>query len=62
MRRHNQAQKIYNKYSRFGIKKKNRYLNGILVISTIQLIWLNIAPYAVLNEAVNQAVPQREGF
>ena len=55
MRRHNQAQKIYNKYSRFGIKKKNRYLNGILVISTIQLIWLNIAPYAVLNEAVNQA-------
>ena len=55
MRRHKQAQKIYNEYARFGIKKKNRYLNGILVIATIQLIWLEIAPYAVLNEAVNQA-------
>ena len=55
MRRHNQAQKIYNKYSKFGIKKKNRYLNSIPVLATIQLIWLEIAPYAVLNEAVDQA-------
>ena len=55
MRRHKQAQKIYNKYARFGINKKNRYLNSILVIATIQLIWLEIAPHAVLNEAVNQA-------
>ena len=55
MRRHNQAQKFFNKYAKFGIKKKNRYLNSILIIATIQLIWLKIAPYAVLNEAVNQA-------
>ena len=55
MRRHKQAQKIYSKYARFGIDKKNRYLNSILVIATIQLIWLEIAPHAVLNEAVNQA-------
>ena len=35
--------------------KKNRYLNGILTIATVQLIWLKSAPYAVLNDAVNQA-------
>lgn len=55
MRRHKQAQDIYNQYAKFGIKNKNRYLNGILTIATIQLIWLQIAPYAVLNDAVNHA-------
>ena len=55
MRRHKQIQFIYNKYSKFGIKKRNRYLNGILTIATTQLIWLKTAPYAVLNDAVNQA-------
>ena len=55
MRRHKQVQIIYNKYAKFGINKRNRYLNGILTIATIQLIWLKIAPYAVLNDAVNLA-------
>ena len=55
MRRHKQTQLTYNKYATIGIKKRNRYLNGILTIATVQLIWLNIAPYAVLNDAVNQA-------
>ena len=55
MRRHKQVQVIYNKHAKFGIKKRNRYLNGILTIATVQLIWLKIAPYAVLNDAVNQA-------
>ena len=55
MRRHKQIQVIYNKYAKFGIKERNRYLNGILTIATVQLIWLKIAPYAVLNDAVNQA-------
>jgi 16S rRNA (cytosine967-C5)-methyltransferase len=55
MRRHKQIQFIYNKYSKFGIKKRNRYLNGILTLATTQLIWLKTAPYAVLNDAVNQA-------
>ena len=55
MRRHRQAQKIYNKYAKEGIKPKNRYLNSILLIATVQLIWLEMAPYAVINEAVTQA-------
>ena len=55
MRRHRQAQKIYNKYAKEGIKPKNRYLNSILLIATVQLIWLEMAPYAVINEAVSQA-------
>jgi len=52
MRRHNQAETIYNKYSNFGIDKKNRFLNSILTMATIEIIWLKKAPYAVLNEAV----------
>ncbi|MDC0093981.1 hypothetical protein OAI86_06620 [Alphaproteobacteria bacterium] len=55
MRRHKQVQVIYNKYANFGIKRRNRHLNSILTIATVQLIWLKIAPYAVLNDAVNQA-------
>ena len=30
-------------------------MNSILLIATVQLIWLEIAPYAVINEAVYQA-------
>ena len=30
-------------------------MNSILLIATVQLIWLEIAPYAVINEAVSQA-------
>merc|ERR1711991_495736 len=33
----------------------NRYLNSILLIATVQLIWLEIVPYAVINESVSQA-------
>ena len=55
MRRHKQLQIFYNKYAKYGIKKRNRYLNGILTIASVQLIWLKSAPYAVLNDAVNQA-------
>ncbi len=55
MRRHKQAQRIYTKYAKEGIDPRNRYLNSILLIATVQLIWLEIAPYAVINEAVYQA-------
>ena len=55
MRRHKQAQRIYTKYAKQGIDPRNRYLNSILLIATVQLIWLEIAPYAVINEAVYQA-------
>ena len=55
MRRHKQAQRIYIKYAKQGIDSRNRYLNSILLIATVQLIWLEIAPYAVINEAVYQA-------
>src|SRR6056300_558897 len=55
MRRHKQAEYIYNQYSNFGINKKNRFLNTILTIATIQIVWLNIAPHAVLNEAVEHS-------
>ena len=55
MRRHKQAQRIYTKYAKQGIDPRNRYLNSILLIATVQLIWLKIAPYAVINEAVYQA-------
>ena len=55
MRRHKQAQRIYTKYAKQGINTRNRYLNSILLIATVQLIWLEIAPYAVINEAVSQA-------
>ena len=55
IRRHKQAQKIYTKYAKQGINPRNRYLNSILLIATVQLIWLEIVPYAVINEAVSQA-------
>ena len=55
IRRHKQAQKIYTKYAKQGINPRNRYLNSILLIATVQLIWLEIVPYAVINEAVYQA-------
>ena len=55
MRRHKQAQNIYTKYTKQGINPRNRYLNSILLIATVQLIWLDMAPYAVVNEAVSQA-------
>ena len=55
MRRHKQAQNIYTKYAIQGINPRNRYLNSILLIATVQLIWLEMAPYAVVNEAVSQA-------
>ncbi len=55
MRRHKQAQNIYTKYAKYGLNPRNRYLNSILLIATVQLIWLEMAPYAVINEAVSQA-------
>ena len=55
MRRHKQAQRIYTKYAKQGIDPRNSYLNSILLIATVLLIWLEIAPYAVINEAVYQA-------
>jgi len=55
MRRHKQAKLIYNHFANTGIKNRNRYLNSILTIAIVQLIWLKVAPYAVLNNAVEQA-------
>ena len=55
MRRHKQAKLIYNHFANTGIKNRNRYLNSILTIAIVQLIWLKVAPHAVLNNAVEQA-------
>ena len=55
MRRHKQAKLIYNHFANTGIKNRNRYLNSILTIASVQLIWLKVAPHAVLNNAVEQA-------
>lgn len=55
MRRQKQAKLIYNYFANTGIKNRNRYLNSILTIASVQLIWLKIAPHAVLNNAVEQA-------
>ena len=55
MRRQKQAKVIYNHFAKTGIENRNRYLNSILTIACIQLIWLKVAPYAVLNNAVEQA-------
>ena len=52
MRRQKQAKIVFNHYANFGIKNRNRYLNSILIIASVQLIWLKIAPHAVLNNAV----------
>ena len=55
MRRQKQAKLIYNHFANTGIKNRNRYLNSILTIAIVQLIWLKVAPHAVLNNAVEQA-------
>tara|TARA_B110000858_G_scaffold195954_1_gene253538 strand:+ start:271 stop:717 length:447 start_codon:yes stop_codon:yes gene_type:complete len=55
MRRQKQAKLIYNHFANTGIKNRNRYLNSILTIASVQLIWLKVAPHAVLNNAVEQA-------
>ena len=55
MRRYKQAKLIYNHFANTGIKNRNRYLNSILTIASVQLIWLKVAPHAVLNNAVEQA-------
>lgn len=55
MRRHKQAKLIYNHFANTGIKNRNRYLNSILTIASVQLIWLKVAPHAVLDNAVEQA-------
>ena len=55
MRRQKQAKIVFNHYANSGIKNRNRYLNSILIIASVQLIWLKIAPHAVLNNAVEQA-------
>ena len=52
MRRHKHAENIYNQYSNFGIDKKNRLLNSVLTMATVEIIWLKIPPYAVIDEAV----------
>ena len=55
MRRHKQATKLFNHFSNLGIKSRNRYLNSILTLASVQLVWLKIAPHAVLNSAVDHA-------
>ena len=52
MRHHKHAENIYNQYSNFGIDKKNRLLNSVLTMATVEIIWLKIPPYAVIDEAV----------
>ena len=52
MRHHKHAETIYNKYSNFGIDKKNRFLNSVLTMATVEILWLKIPPYAVIDEAV----------
>ena len=52
MRHHKHAENIYNQYSNFGIDKKNRLLNSVLTMATVEIIWLKITPYAVIDEAV----------
>ncbi len=55
MRRHKQATKLFNHFSNFGIKSRDRYLNSILTLACVQLVWLKTAPHAVLNSAVDHA-------
>jgi len=52
MRHHKHAETIYNQYSNFGIDKKNRFLNSVLTMATVEILWLKIPPYAVIDEAV----------